>query len=128
MNIFSYVSRGPLLLALLVALMLPVVAACGGGDDGAGSADAAATNGGSSALLQMDGRGLSATNEELVLETPGGTWNFKIRPEDLAAVDVEHFNSHVNVPDVAFRVFYVTEGGVDYAVSVEHIDASTLGF
>ncbi len=125
---FSTASRRSAVLALIVALMLPLVAACGGGGDGADSAGAAPADGASSALLQMDGRGLSATNEELVLETPGGQWTFKIRPEDLAAVDVEHFNSHVGVPDVAFRVFYVTEDGVDYAVSVEHIDASTLGF
>jgi hypothetical protein len=131
MNIRSAATRRPLIGALLIALMLPLIVACGGGDDGAdaaGTAAAEAAGGASSALLTMDGRAVSATDEEVVLETASGQWTFKIRPEDLAAVDVEHIDSHVGVPDEAFRVFYVTQDGVDYAVSVEHIDASTLGF
>lgn len=129
MNILSTISRQRLLVLVIVALILPATVACGGGDDGgAPESTPEAAQGGTSALLTMDGRGVSATNEELVLETPGGQWTFKIRPEDLAAVDVEHYNSHVGVPDIAFRVFFVTQDGVDYAVSVEHIEASTLGF
>ncbi len=81
-----------------------------------------------SALLTMDGRGVSATNEAIVLRTPGGEWTFKIRPEDVVAVDPDHFNSHIGVDTIGYRVFYVTEGGVDYAVSIEEIDGPTLGF
>ncbi len=112
--------------AAIITLLL-VVAACGGGGDSAAttSADTAA---GASSIQQMDGRGVSATNEELVLRTAGGEWTFKIRPEDVAAVDPDHFNSHVGVPTLGFRVFYVSQDGADYAVSVEEIKASSLGF
>jgi hypothetical protein len=118
--------RVPLVLVAMITLIL-TVSACGGGGDGASTttADAGA---GSTAMQQMDGRGVSATDDELVLRTAGGEWTFKIRPEDVAAVDPEHFNSHVDVPTIGFRVFYVTQDGVDYAVSVEEIDASSLGF
>lgn len=119
--------RNPL--PVLVALtMVLVLAACGGSDGGGTTTAAAEGSAAASAMKQMDGRGVSATEEELVLSTPGGEWTFKIRPEDVAAVDPEHVNSHASVPEIGFRVFYITLDGVDYAVSVEEIDASSLGF
>lgn len=119
--------RNPM--TLLVALtMVLVLSACGGSGGGDSSTAAAEGAGAAATMKQMDGRGVSASDQELVLSTPGGEWTFKIRPEDVAAIDPEHVNSHIGVPDVGFRVFYITQDGVDYAVSVEHIDASTLGF
>lgn len=118
--------RNPLVLLAALTMVL-TLAACGGSDGDATTATAEGS-GVASTMKQMDGRGVSATDQELVLSTPGGEWTFKIRPEDVAAVDPEHVNSHADVPEIGFRVFYVTEDGVDYVVSVEEIDASSLGF
>jgi len=128
MNNHSTFHRFRKSLLLLAALTMVLgLAACGGSGDDATTASVEGSAA-SATMKQMDGRGVSATDEELILSTPGGEWTFKIRPEDVAAVDPEHINSHVGVPDIGFRVFYITQDGVDYVVSVEHIDASTLGF
>lgn len=129
MNNYSTIARRRL--AALVAssaLIVPILAGCGGGDSASTTATAALEGAATSALLTMDGRGVSASNEEIVLRTPGGEWTFKVRPEDVVAVDPDHFNSHIGVDTIGYRIFYVTENGVDYAVSVEEIDGTTLGF
>ncbi|WP_104044493.1 hypothetical protein [Arthrobacter sp. ZGTC412] len=91
------------------------------------SADTSAVAG-TSGLQQVDGRGVSASDTELVLRTAQGERTFQIKEEDLQAIDPAHYNSHVGVPSLGFRVYYRTEGGVDRVVSVEEIEGSTLGF
>ena len=129
MNNYSTVNwSSKALVVAAIAMMVLVVGACGGGGDAGEAGTPAAANAGAEAMKQLDGRGVSATDEELILSTPGGEWTFKIRPEDVAAIDPAHVNSHAAVPEIGFRVFYVTQDGVDYAVSVEEIDATSLGF
>lgn len=82
----------------------------------------------SSGLQQVEGRAVSASDTELVLRTADSEYTFSIKPEDLAAVDPGHINSHIGVETLGFRVFYRNEGGVDYVVSVQEIKGSTLGF
>jgi hypothetical protein len=79
-------------------------------------------------LQQVVGRGVSADDTALVLRTADGEKTFQIRAEDLQAVDPEHFNSHVGVDSLGYRIYFISEGGVDYAVSVEEVDGSELGF
>jgi hypothetical protein len=81
-----------------------------------------------SSLQQVDGRAISATEQELVLRTADQEYTFQIRPEDVAAIDPGHIQSHSGVESIGFRVFYRNIDGVDYVVSVEEIDGSTLGF
>lgn len=120
-------ARAPLaLLALVLAALL--VAGCGGGDDDPVAGDTVATTTGAGALQEIEGRSVSAGDDEIVLRTADGERSFLVRADDRAAVDPEHFASHAGVPTLGFRVFYVTDGGVDYAVSVEEIAGSTLGF
>lgn len=79
-------------------------------------------------LQQIDGRAVSATDIELVLRTADGERTFQIAEEDVQAIDPSHFSSHANVADLGFRVFYRTEGTLEYAISVEEIPGSSLGF
>jgi hypothetical protein len=86
------------------------------------------SSGVSSGLQQVEGRAVSASDTELVLRTADSEYTFSIKPEDLAAIDPAHINSHIGVETLGFRVFYRNEGGVDYVVSVQEIKGSTLGF
>jgi hypothetical protein len=79
-------------------------------------------------LGSVEGRGVSASDQELVLRTADGEQSFQVREQDLLAVDPDHFNSHVGVADLGYRIYFVTESTINYAVSVEEIDGSTLGF
>lgn len=113
------------LLALVLSALL--IAGCGGGgdDEPVAAADTVATT---SALQEVQGRSVSGSDTEIVLRTADGERTFLVREEDRAAVDPEHFVSHAGVPTLGFTVFYVTEADGDYAVSVEEIAGSTLGF
>lgn len=82
----------------------------------------------SAALQQVDGRGVSASDTELVLRTADGERTFQIRPDDVQAIDPAHFDSHIGIPTLGFRIYYLTEANIDYAVSAEEIKGSTLGF
>jgi hypothetical protein len=82
----------------------------------------------SSSLASVDGRGVSASETELVIRTADGERVFQVKPEDVGAVDPDHFNSHVGVATLAYRIYFREEGGVEYAVSVEEIDGTTLDF
>lgn len=79
-------------------------------------------------IQQVDGRPVSASGTELILRTADEQLTFQIRPEDLEAIDPAHINSHVGVETLGFRAYYMTEAGIDYVVSVEEINGSTLGF
>ena len=79
-------------------------------------------------LGSVEGRGVSASDKELVLRTADGEQSFQVREQDVLAVDPDHFNSHVGVARLGYRVYFITEGNINYAVSVEEIDGSTLGF
>lgn len=115
---------------------LPAVAAAvliGGGavllsSCGAEGPSPAASSASASGLASVDGRAEKVNSKELVLRTANGTKTFKIRPEDEAAVGPEHVESHMGIATIGFKVYYVTENGVDYAVSVEEIKGDTLGF
>jgi hypothetical protein len=129
----------PLVAATTVLVAAVLLTGCNSPADTApGSAPAASASASASAeasavagaygLQQVDGRGVSASDTELVLRTAKGERTFQIKEEDLEAIDPKHFNSHVGVPSLGFRVYYRTEGGVDRVVSVEEIEGSTLGF
>lgn len=107
--------------ALILSATLLV--ACGGGSD---EQPAAAAPSGD--LQEIEGRAVSADPGEIVLRTAEGERTFIVREEDRAAVDPDHFASHAGVATLGFRVFYATDAGSDYAVSVEEIAGSTLGF
>lgn len=79
-------------------------------------------------LRSVDGRGVSASETELVLRTADGDQAFQIREQDVQAVDPAHFSSHIGIESLGFRVYFVSEGNATYAVSVEEIDGATLGF
>ena len=81
-----------------------------------------------SALVEIQGRAISATDEQLVLRTADGEMTFAIREEDVRAIDPKHIQSHAGIESIGFKVFYRNIEGVDYVVSVEEIDGSTLGF
>ena len=81
-----------------------------------------------SELVEIQGRAISATNEQLVLRTADGDMTFAIREEDVRAIDPKHIQSHAGIESIGFKVFYRNIEGVDYVVSVEEIDGSTLGF
>lgn len=125
----------PLVAATTVLIAAVLLTGCNSPADTApGSAPAASASAGTGAvagangLQQVDGRGVSASDTELVLRTAEGERTFQIKEEDLQAIDPAHYNSHVGVPSLGFRVYYRTEGGVDRVVSVEEIAGSTLGF
>ena len=81
-----------------------------------------------SSLMEVEGRAVSASNSELLLRTADGEMTFSIREEDVRAIDPEHIQSHAGIESIGFKVFYRTIDGVNYVVSVEEIDGSTLGF
>lgn len=81
-----------------------------------------------SALIELEGRAVSASDTELVLRTAAGEQTFQIRNEDLRAIDPDHIRSHLGIASIGFRVFSRNIDGVDYVVSIEEIDGSTLGF
>jgi hypothetical protein len=81
-----------------------------------------------SALTEILGRAVSASDTELILRTESGEMTFAIREEDVRAIDPEHIQSHAGIESIGFKVFYRNIDGVDYVVSVEEIDGSTLGF
>ena len=81
-----------------------------------------------SSLTEVLGRALSANETELVLRTESGEMTFSIREEDVRAIDPEHIQSHAGIESIGFKVFYRNIDGIDYVVSVEEIDGSTLGF
>ncbi|WP_461188459.1 hypothetical protein [Arthrobacter sp. Z4-13] len=125
----------PLVAATTVLMAAVLLAGCsspaGTAPDSAPAVNASAGTSavaGANGLQQVDGRGVSASDTELVLRTAEGERTFQIKEEDLEAIDPKHFNSHVGVPSLGFRVYYRTEGGVDRVVSVEEIEGSTLGF
>jgi hypothetical protein len=104
-----------------------LVVGCGSSDDQpAAAATATATAPGG--LATVEGRAVSGNSTQIVLRTADGERTFGIAPEDVQAVDPTHFVSHVGVPTLGFRIYYRSEGGVDYAVSAEEIAGSTLGF
>lgn len=111
-------------IALLLPLLAILLAACGSG----GEKPSAPAKADPSAIQQVDGRAVSATEAQLVLRTADRERTFQIQPEDLAAVDPGHFSSHVGIPTLGFRIFFRSEGGVEYAVSAEEIAGSGLGF
>jgi len=127
------------LLPLLVTTVL-LFAACGSDSDtkgtsGGGSsetkteqADDGSVAVGDDGLRSIDGRAVKANETELVLRLADGERTFKIKPEDVAGVDPGHFNSHVGIPTLGFRVYFRPEGDTDYAVSAEEIKGSDLGF
>lgn len=78
--------------------------------------------------MEVEGRAVSASNSELLLRTADGEMTFSIREEDVRAIDPEHIQSHAGIESIGFKVFYRTIDGVNYVVSVEEIDGSTLGF
>lgn len=118
-------SAGARVAVALTALILAgsLLTACGGEDDEEASPPAA-----SGELLEIEGRSVSAGPGEIVLRTAEGERTFLVRDEDRAAVDPDHFASHAGVATLGFRVFYRTDAASDYAVSVEEIPGSTLGF
>ncbi|MFP5451402.1 MAG: hypothetical protein ACLGG9_06575 [Thermoleophilia bacterium] len=123
---FQNRARARWALALItVFTVIAVAAGCGGGSADAEPQDASQATG---SLVTVDGRAVSATDQELVLRTADGERTFQIREDDLQAVDPAHFESHVGVATLGFRIHYVSEGGIDYAVSTEEIKGSTLGF
>ena len=81
-----------------------------------------------SSLTEVLGRAVSASDTELILRTESGEMTFAIREEDVRAIDPEHIQSHAGIESIGFKVFYRNIDGVDYVVSVEEIDGSTLGF
>ncbi|NQU37826.1 MAG: hypothetical protein HQ526_09575 [Actinobacteria bacterium] len=95
---------------------------------GAEGASPAASSASASGLASVDGRAEKVNSKEIVLRTVNGTQTFKIRPEDEAGVGPEHVESHMGIPSIGFKVYYVTDNGVDYAVSAEEIKGDTLGF
>jgi hypothetical protein len=82
----------------------------------------------SGGLVEVQGRAISASNTELILRTADAELTFQIREEDVRAIDPEHIQSHSGIQSIGFKVFYRNIDGVDYVVSVEEIDGSTLGF
>lgn len=82
----------------------------------------------SGGLVEVQGRAISASDTELILRTADGELTFQIREEDVRAIDPEHIQSHAGIESIGFKVFYRNIDGVDYVVSVEEIDGSTLGF
>lgn len=81
-----------------------------------------------SPLIEVEGRAVSASDTELILRTIDSEMTFQIREEDVRAIDPEHITSHLGVESIGFRAFYRNIDGVDYVVSIEEIDGSTLGF
>jgi hypothetical protein len=79
-------------------------------------------------LIEVQGRAISASDTELILRTADAELTFQIREEDVRAIDPEHIQSHAGIESIGFKVFYRNIDGVDYVVSVEEIDGSTLGF
>jgi len=82
----------------------------------------------SSGLPSVDGRAVAASNEEITIRTSDGERKFQVRDEDVSAIDPVHIQSHVGVATLGFRIYYRNINGQDYAISVEEIKASTLGF
>ena len=93
-----------------------------------GSSPAASPSASASGITQLDGRAVSVDSKELVMRTADGERTFAIKPEDESAVGPEHIQSHMGIDTLGFRVYYVSKDGKDYAVSVEEIKGSTLGF
>ena len=115
---------------LISAIAIVGVVTCGAlaitgcGNEVTRAAESAASAG----IPSIDGRGVSVTDSELVLRTADGDRTFAIRAEDVNAVGPEHIESHLGIESIGFKVYFITEDGVDYAVSVEEVDGSALGF
>jgi hypothetical protein len=133
-------SIGRLAAALLVSASL--LSACGGGGgsettkqepvptpaESKTTATTTADESGSQSVSSTIAQPVSATDTELVMKMPDGSERtFQVKPEDLQSVDPNHVASHVNVPEIAFRVYYETEGDVKYAVAAEEVDAQLMG-
>lgn len=121
-------------LAALALLSLPL-SGCAQGQTGPGPAPAATPTqtseteaGAPSPLIEVEGRAVSATDSELIFRTIDSELTFQIREEDVRAIDPKHIQSHLGVKSIGFRAFYRNIDGVDYVVSIEEIDGSTLGF
>lgn len=125
----------PVALLAAFALIAVFLTGCAGSEPDAGSAPAASPGQTSeseasapSPLIEVEGRAVSATDTELILRTIDAELTFKIREEDLRAIDPDHIQSHLGVASIGFRAFYRNIDGVDYVVSIEEIDGSNLGF
>lgn len=60
---------------------------------------------------------VSTTEEAVTIKMPDGTNRvFKVRPEDAPSLGLGHLASHAGLTDIGFKVFYETEGDVDYVV------------
>lgn len=146
MHILARSAARYLKLTALLTLAAVLFTACGSdsdskGDPGGGSSDAKAEQAdgggagddgsvavGDDGLRAIDGRAVKASDTELVLRTADGERTFQIKPDDKAGVDPGHYNSHVGIPTLGFRIYFRPEGDVDYAVSAEEIKGSGLGF
>jgi hypothetical protein len=63
-------------------------------------------------LPSTDGFLRSANEREVVLVTADGRRKvFKVRPEDVPKLGIEHLRSHAGLTDVGFRVYYEEEAG-----------------
>lgn len=112
-------------IVVLVSAVFLLAGCASGSDEDQG---ASSEQGQEQSLGSVEGRGVSASDKELVLRTADGEQSFQVREQDVLAVDPDHFNSHVGVARLGYRVYFITEGNINYAVSVEEIDGSTLGF
>lgn len=95
---------------------------------GSSSEESPAAEEPASTLMEVEGRAVSASDTELVLRTADSELTFQIREEDVRAIDPEHIRSHLGIASIGFRAFYRNIDGVDYVVSIEEIDGTTLGF
>ncbi|MGD9570921.1 MAG: hypothetical protein AB7V62_03415 [Thermoleophilia bacterium] len=105
---------------LALAALLPsatLLVACGGGSDPPAAAEPTGE------LQEIEAARCRLLRGEIVLWTAEGERTFTVRDEERAAVDPDHFASLADVPTLGFRVFYTTDAGSDYAVSVEEIAA-----
>lgn len=73
------------------------------------------------------GRVQSVSNTKLVLEDSDGTEiSFKIRKDDLASVNPPHVKSHIDVPEIAFRIYYREIDGERYALAADETSSEGL--
>jgi hypothetical protein len=108
----QYLTRRIASVALAATLATTALTGCGGDLPG----ERTETSAEKSVVGLME----NADENGVVLRTPDGTRRtFKVRDEDAKALDLKHLDSHAGFTDVGFRVYYRSEGGVDYAVAAE---------
>ena len=110
-------------LASVITVLVLAVGACGGEDapergvglEGPSPTTLTPAQQAAPDLPSVDGFLVSASETEVVLETPDGAeQRFPVKAEDVPRIGIEHLGSHAGVTDVGFRVYYQDEGGQRY--------------